>query len=405
MGLQALPRVGMGAGSIRRLPRDMLRPVATSRILINALSLTQGGGGRSYLVNVLRELERDARGFDFTVAVDARDPLASADLKGIELARVQLPALGHSARLPLRVLYEELALPVRAARFDLLYCPADLAPAIAGTPIVVALRNLHIYDHTYYDTLRIRVLERLVRLGVRRARRIIVPSRAAAERIGERVPLPAQRIAIVPHGVSPESFESDPSEATRTIDAKPYLFLPASVERHKRIEVLIRSLQYVEDSELEAWIAGEEIDLAYAAELRRLASELGLAARVRFLGAVPYRQILSYYRGAFAMAFTSLLETFGHPMLEAMLAGTPIIAADMPAMREIAGDIALFFPPDDPSGLARAVDRIGRERDATKVRVARGRDHAGLFSWRRSVDGLCRVFDEVLRECRGRVTG
>jgi glycosyltransferase involved in cell wall biosynthesis len=230
---------------------------------------------------------------------------------------------------------------------------------------------------------------------VRRARRIIVPSRAAAERIGERVPLPAQRIAIVPHGVSPESFRIRSSEATRTIDAKPYLFLPASVERHKRIEVLIRSLQYVEDSELEAWIAGEEIDLAYAAELRRLASELGLAARVRFLGPVPYRQILSYYRGAFCDGLHVAARDVWHPMLEAMLAGTRSSRPTWPAMREIAGDIALFFPPDDPSGLARAVDRIGRERDATKVRVARGRDHAGLFSWRRSVDGLCRVFDEV----------
>jgi glycosyltransferase involved in cell wall biosynthesis len=405
MGLQALPRVGMGAGSIRRLPRDMLRPVASPRILINALSLTQGGGGRSYLVNVLHELERDTRGFDFTVLLASHDPLVAAELSRIDLARVRLPALGHAARLPVRVVYEEVALPLRAARFDLLYCPADLAPAIAGTPIVVALRNLHIYDHTYYDTLRIRVLERLVRLGVRRARRIVVPTRAAAERIGERVSIPAQRIAIVPHGVSPESFESDRADAMRSIDAKPYLFLPASVERHKRIEVLIRSLQYLEDPELEAWIAGEEVDPAYAAELRRLATELGLAARVRFLGPVPYRQILAYYRGAFAMTFTSLLETFGHPMLEAMLAGTPIIAADMPAMREIAGDIARYFPPDDPIGLARAVDQVGRERDSTKERVARGRDHAADFSWKRSIDALCRVFDEVLRERRGSVSG
>ena len=378
----------------------MLRPVASPRILINALSLTQGGGGRSYLVNVLHELERDTRGFAFTVLLAAHDPLVAADLSRIDLARLRLPALGHAARLPARVVYEELGLPLRAARFDLLYCPADLAPAVAKTPTVVALRNLHIYDHTYYDTVRIRVLERLVRLGVRRARRIVVPTRAAAARIGERVPIPAQRIAIVPHGVSPESFESDRS-AGRAIDAKPYLFLPASVERHKRIEVLIRSLQHVADPGLEAWIAGEEVDAAYAAELRGLAADLGLAARVRFLGPVPYRQILAYYRGAFAMAFTSLLETFGHPMLEAMLAGTPIIAADMPAMREIAGDIARYFPPDDPIGLARAVDQMARERDATSERVARGRDHAADFSWKRSVDGLCRVFDEVLRERRG----
>ena len=381
----------------------MLRPVAPPRVLINALSLTQGGGGRSYLVNVLHELERDTRGFDFTVAVDARDPLARAELPRIELARVRLPALGHSARLPLRVVYEEIALPVRAARFDLTYCPSDLAPAFATAPIVVQLQNLHIYDHRFYDTFRIRVLEQLVRLGVRRARRIIFSTRAAAECISQRIPIPAQRIAIVPHGVASESFESDRSPGAA--GAKPYLFLAASLERHKRIEVLIRSLQHVEDRALEAWIAGsEEVDPPYAAELRRLTAELGLTARVQFLGPVPYRQILSYYRGALALAFPSLLETFGHPTLEAMFAGTPIIAADIPATRELAGDIALYFPPDDAVALARAADSVARDRAAASERVARGRERAAQFSWRRSVDGLCGVFDETLRERRGAVS-
>jgi glycosyltransferase involved in cell wall biosynthesis len=117
---------------------------------------------------------------------------------------------------------------------------------------------------------------------------------------------------------------------------------------------------------------------------------------VRFLGAIPYREILDCYRGAVALAFPSLLETFGHPMLEAMLAGTPILAADIPSLREVAGDVALYFEPDDPIELAHAVDELRREPDATKDRVARGRARAAEFSWRRSVDGLCRVFDEVL---------
>jgi glycosyltransferase involved in cell wall biosynthesis len=122
---------------------------------------------------------------------------------------------------------------------------------------------------------------------------------------------------------------------------------------------------------------------------------------VRFLGVIPYRSILHYYQGAVALAFPSLLETFGHPMLEAMLAGTPIVAADIPALREIAGDIALYFPPDDPIELAHAVDEVRAEPDAAKARVARGRARAAAFSWRTSVDRLCNVFDEVLGENRG----
>jgi glycosyltransferase involved in cell wall biosynthesis len=371
--------------------------MAPRRVLINALSLTQGGGSRSYLANLLRELGADGRGFQFTVLTDAANR-ALVETDSIDLAVVALPPIGHPARVLARVAYEEIVLPRRARQFDLLYCPADLAPAVAATPTVIALRNMHIFDQRFETDLRIHVLERLVRLGVRRARRVLFPSRAAADRITRMVDLPESRVAVIHHGVSVESFELDPAHATRASD-KPYLFVPASVERHKRIEVMIESLVHGSDPALEAWVAGTyEIDPEYTAELRALADRLGVASRVRFLGPVPYRKVLDYYRGAVALAFTSVLESFGQPMLEAMLAETPIVAADIPSFREIAGDIALYFPIDDARGLAAQTDRLRREADATRARVARGRARAGEFSWKRSVDMLCEVFDQVLAE-------
>jgi glycosyltransferase involved in cell wall biosynthesis len=381
-----------------RAARYAAAAMRPQRVLINALSLSQGGGSQSYLANLLRELDRDARGFHFTVLTDEANR-ASLHAGAIELAVVSLPPIGHPARVLARVAYEELLLPRRARRFDLLYCPADLSPAVATIPTVIALRNMHIYDHRFENTLRIHVLERLVRLGVRRARRVLFPSRAAADKIMQRLKLSADRVAVVHHGVSPESFELNRAHATRASDQKPYVFVPASVERHKRIEVLIQSLVHVADPTLEAWIAGTyEIDPDYTAELRALADRLGVAARVRFLGRVPYRQILDYYHGAVALAFTSILETFGQPMLEAMLAETPIAAADIPSFREIAGDIALYFPPDDALALARVVDRLVCDRDATAARVARGRARAAEFSWQRSVDSLCAVFESAFSE-------
>lgn len=309
---------------------------------------------------------------------------------------MRLPGASGAARLAVRVAYEQTVLPARAAAFDLLYCPADLSPVVATTRTVVALRNMHIYDRTYYNTVRLRILGQLVRGGLRRVRRVIFPTQAAADKIASVFPVPTDRISIVPHGVAAEAFETlvepDP-------DRPPYLFLAASLERHKRLDVLVRCLAHVKNPQLQAWIAGSaEVDPAYAAEIQAIATELGLDDRVRLLGAVPYREILGYYRGSVALAFTSLLETFGHPMLEAMLARTPIIAADTPSFREIAGDIALYFPPDDPIGLAQAVDELLREPEAADARVARGHARALEFSWRRSVDQLCEVFHQVIAE-------
>jgi glycosyltransferase involved in cell wall biosynthesis len=97
--------------------------------------------------------------------------------------------------------------------------------------------------------------------------------------------------------------------------------------------------------------------------------------------------------------FPSLIESFGHPLLEAMLAGTPILAADIPSFHEIAGDTALYFPPSDPVRLASLVDALRTDPAASRERVARGRARAREFTWSASVDRLCAVFEEVLGAC------
>ena len=214
--------------------------------------------------------------------------------------------------------------------------------------------------------------------------------------IGEKIRIPADRIAVIPHGISTDSFAAaSPSVAS---DAR-YLFLPAPLERHKNIGVLIEGVRHLRDRELQVWIAGgDTTDPEHARELRAQVARLGLEDRVRFLGPVPYAEILSYYRAAEALVFPSLIETFGHPLLEAMLAGTPIVAADILAFREVAGDAALYFPPSEPAALAAAAEAVRADPEATGRRVEAARERAGHFTWRRSVDRLCGVFEEVLRE-------
>jgi glycosyltransferase involved in cell wall biosynthesis len=361
------------------------------RILVNALSMSQGGG-RSYVVNLLRELGKDDRGFRFTLLASP-EQLEGLDTAGVDVAMLRLPARPRGVRLPLRVLYEEVALPLRARRFDLLYCVADISPPVAPVPVVVLMRNLNIYDRRFYDGARTRTLFRLARLGAPYARFAVFPSQAAADAIRASIPLRDEQVVVVPYGVSPESFAGD----ERVTSEAPYLFLPAAPERHKNIATLIESLRFTSDARLELWIAGSSLlDPVHCRELEQLAARLGVAERVRFLGPVPYARLLAYYRGALAFVFPSILESFGHPLLEAMLAGAPVVASDIPAFREIAGDTALYFPALDAKALAACVDALRADGAATQARVARARERAMGFSWKRSVDGLCAVFERAL---------
>jgi glycosyltransferase involved in cell wall biosynthesis len=130
----------------------------------------------------------------------------------------------------------------------------------------------------------------------------------------------------------------------------------------------------------------------------QLVERLGVGSRIRFVGNVPYAEMISWYRGALALVVPSFIETFGHPLLEAMLAGTPVVASDIPTFREVAGDAALYFPADDPVELARTLDRVMDDAAATRQRIAQGRERAARFTWERSVDALCDVFRRAIGE-------
>ncbi|MEM9173607.1 MAG: glycosyltransferase family 1 protein [Myxococcota bacterium] len=356
------------------------------RILIDALTANTGGGW-TYLVNLVAELERDDRGLDFTVLVEA-ERAAGLDASCVRIVPIET---GGTFK---RVLYEEFVLPWRARAFDLLYCVAELAPAFAFTPTVVALRNLNVYDRRFYDTSRLRWLERLTRAGARRAHRVLFPSAASAAWISRHLGIDATRTAVVPHGIAPEiftRFEADEAERSR-----PYLLVPAAVERHKNIEVTVAAMQEIDET-IELWIAGgTETDPDYVASLRAQAVASGVLERVRFLGGVSYGKMVGFYRHAMGVVLPSRIETFGHPLLEAMALERPLLVSDLPVFHEIANGAAWRFGLDAPHELAAAVRRIQDEPDEVERRIGLGRERVALYSWARSVDRLCEVFHEIV---------
>jgi glycosyltransferase involved in cell wall biosynthesis len=116
---------------------------------------------------------------------------------------------------------------------------------------------------------------------------------------------------------------------------------------------------------------------------------------VRFLGHVPYQEILGFYRGAEALVFPSLIETFGHPLLEAMASDVPVVAADIPVFREIAGDAAFFADPHDAESLARAMEEALFAPFARESLVKRGRERVREYTWDRSAQRLLALFHDV----------
>ena len=316
------------------------------------------------------------------------------ELGGVELLEVD-PAILPFAGTLWRVLYEELVLPFRARRFDVLYCTADVCPPFSFVPTVVLIQNLNIYDRRWTDDARTRTLYKLVRWGIPRVRKAMFPTRAAADLIQPRLPLDGDRVEVIHYGIDPR-FLDPAAAAPHEPRNPPYLFLPATLDRHKNPSQAVEALARTGRADLELWLAGPDgVDPAYVDGLREQVRRLGLERRVRFLGSVDYAQMRGYYREAAALIFPSFIETFGYPLLEAMACGTPVIASDIPTFREIAGDTALYASPEDPDALAAAIDALWDDPQSTEIRRLAAAARAPRFTWKANVDRLCQVLFET----------
>ncbi len=119
------------------------------------------------------------------------------------------------------------------------------------------------------------------------------------------------------------------------------------------------------------------------------AQRQGLA---RHLGYVGEPELAALYRAATCLVLPSLYEGFGLPVVEAMAAGTPVVASDIPVLREVADEAALFADPRDPEAWAERLARVFTDAALRRRLVQRGRARAQDFSWRRTADATAQVW-------------
>jgi glycosyltransferase involved in cell wall biosynthesis len=211
---------------------------------------------------------------------------------------------------------------------------------------------------------------------------------------------------VVPHGVS-EHFRP-PSPAGRAPVLRrhglvsPYVLFVGARPPRKNLGRLIEALGRVQGSAaaapLQLAVAGPDgpADEATRAHARRL----GLDGAVRWLGLVGSEELPALYSGALCLAYPSLAEGFGLPILEAMACGTSVLTSDRSSMAEVAGDAAMLVDPEDPEAIA---DGLRRLRDDTGLRnelVARGAARASGYCWRKAAAATEAVYREVACQSR-----
>ena len=129
-----------------------------------------------------------------------------------------------------------------------------------------------------------------------------------------------------------------------------------------------------------------------AEEIRQEIEAAGREGWAVHLGYVGPGELAALYAGAELVALPSFYEGFGLPAIEALHAGTPLVASDLPVLREVAGDAALYAPPDRPDLWADRIAEILRDERLRKELRQKGRDRARMFDWGRAAEAAAEAF-------------
>jgi len=260
------------------------------------------------------------------------------------------------------------------------------APLWTGRPTVGVVQWLHARDKARQYKLPLHLVERA---GTRRHHRLIAVSEGTAERL--RAMNPAARVDVVGNGVDPALLDA-PARVGRDV-----VFLGRLELEGKGLDLLLRAWRQVRPE-----IGGELLVAGGGPEkgrVRRFAQDLG-AEGVRFLGWCDGPDKVDLLAGARLVVVPSRHETFGMVAVEALAAGTPVVAFDIPCLREVVPPGAGWtVPPFDVDALAVVLVRAATDEEGLAAAGARGREFARAYDW----DALAAAQLAVYREVAGRL--
>jgi glycosyltransferase involved in cell wall biosynthesis len=262
----------------------------------------------------------------------------------------------------------------REASADVLHCPTYRGPLRARRPLVVTVHDLAVLRHPetfnrWTRTYSPRVVPRV--LGA--ARRIIAVSEFTRRELVELLGAPEDKISVVPNGVGDEFTRDGPSAEGE------YVLAVGTLEPRKNLQRLIDAARRA-DVELRVVGARGWGDV-----------EVG-GNGVSWLGEVGDAELARLYRGALCMAYPSLYEGFGIPVLEAMACGAPVVTSRGTAMEEVVDGAAVLVDARDPAEIAAGIERAAANRAEL---VARGLERASVFRWDAAAAATVAVYREA----------
>jgi len=281
------------------------------------------------------------------------------------------------------------------AELDMVHATSAAVPPTGGRPLVATVHDLAFrhYPDAYPSAGR-RYHDRAARIVAAEAARVIAVSQATAHDLTELYGVEPGRITVVPLGADPPG-PGDQAAAARLLGdlgvRGPFLLAVGTLEPRKNLPRLLAAFGEVTDElpDHHLVVAGP---VGWGPTLRPTWDSV----RVKLAGPVGDAVLHALYRGADGLAYPSLYEGFGLPVLEAMAHGLPVLTSGRSSLPEVAGDAALLVDPLDRGSIAKGLVRLVNDSALRRRLADAGPRRAARFTWPATASGTWATYREVL---------
>ncbi len=222
-----------------------------------------------------------------------------------------------------------------------------------------------------------RVLYRVTQSALaKHAAKLVTVSRYSARMLSERDYCPESKVCVIPNGHEHvKKWDAERSCLSLSQRTRPYVFVLGSQAKHKNVEVLCSIAPALDALGVDILIAGG------ATAIFSNVNPTNRAPNIVHLGFVSDDDLAALFEKALCFAFPSVTEGFGLPVLEALALGCPVVASDIPALREVAGDGALYADPHAAAAWFEKISDLKSQSELCAGLREKGLARAKLFSW------------------------
>ena len=377
--------------SLQQKATDMIIGIEAQRIF------RKNKHGMDYVVlqeiKELQQMDTKNEYFVFVKPGEDRCVESTANVHVIELACPTYP------------LWEQWALPRAARRYgvQLLHCTSNTAPIWCNIPLVLTLHDIIFLEprdkqnHSLYQNMGWLYRRLVVPRILSKCLRIITVSHFERQNILDKLHLPEEQVCVIYNGYNDwfKPLVTQPSDLT--LQERPFFFLGNTDPKKNTERTLVAYSKYLEQSKVKRPLLMADLDKAYLNGIIERNHIENIRDHITMPGYIPNGELPNIYNNAFAFLYTSLRESFGIPLLEAMACGTPVITSNTSSMPEIGGPDAILINPENSDDITAMMIRLETDTAFYEKQKAVGLERVKHFSWKQTAEALLQLYHEVYR--------